>query len=116
MSGQRALREGEGNGFIWRLFSITRFEEREGGVYLELEAMALSRYIPVSLRGIVDPIVRRIVRRISISSLATSLRETERAVRSGMAVASGGTTGRLCPRPAVSMSGARTSGVVGSLR
>jgi hypothetical protein len=112
VSGQRALREGEGNGFIWRLFSITRFEEREGGVYLELEAMALSRYIPVSLRGIVDPIVRR----ISISSLATSLRETERAVRSGMAVASGGTTGRLCPRPAVSMSGARTSGVVGSLR
>jgi hypothetical protein len=34
---QRALPEDEGTGFIWRFFSITRFEERDGGVYIELE-------------------------------------------------------------------------------
>jgi hypothetical protein len=39
-TGQHALAEGEGEGFIWRLFSITRFEERDGGVYIELEAIA----------------------------------------------------------------------------
>lgn len=82
VSGQRALREGEGNGFLWRLFSITRLEERDGGVYIELEAIALSRDIPTSLRWIVEPIVRRISR----NSLTTSLKQTESAVRSGAAV------------------------------
>jgi hypothetical protein len=76
---QNTLPEGKGDGFIWRLFSITRFEERDGGVYIELEAIALSRDIPISLRWIVEPIVRRISR----NSLETSLRQTERAVHSG---------------------------------
>ena len=74
--GQRALPEDEGSGLIWRLLSITRFEERDGGVYVELEAFALSRDIPISLRWIVEPIVRRVSR----SSLEISLRQTETAV------------------------------------
>lgn len=80
--GQHALREDEGNGLIWRLMSITRFEERDGGVYIELEAIALSRDIPVSLRWIVEPIVRRISR----NSLETSLRQTKNAVNSSAAL------------------------------
>lgn len=32
-----------GRGLIWRLYSISRFEQRDGGVYVELEAVALSR-------------------------------------------------------------------------
>jgi hypothetical protein len=90
--GQVALREDEGNGFIWRLLSITRFEERDGGVYIELEAIALSRDIPVSFRWIVEPIVRRISR----SSLTTSLRQTEGAVRSGVTLAACNTPNKLC--------------------
>ena len=74
--GQHELAENEGTGLIWRLSSITRFEERDGGVYIELEAMALSRDIPVSLRWLVDPIVRRVSR----ESLTTSLRQTGNAV------------------------------------
>jgi hypothetical protein len=84
-ASQRALREGEGSGFIWRLFSITRIEERDGGVYIELEAIALSRDIPSSLRWIIEPIVSRISR----NSLTTSLRQTEAAVRSGAVIAEG---------------------------
>ena len=30
-----------GGGYIWQLFSMTKFEERDGGVYVELEALAL---------------------------------------------------------------------------
>lgn len=82
VSGQRALREGEGNGFVWRLFAITRLEERDSGVCIELEVLALSRDIPSSLRWIVEPIVRRISR----NSLTTSLRQTESALRSGAAL------------------------------
>ncbi len=66
----------EGSGYIWRLYSITRFEERDGGVYVEIEAIALSRDIPGSVRWLVDPIVRR----VSKNSLVTSLRQTQDAV------------------------------------
>jgi ABC-type transporter Mla MlaB component len=76
---QRTLPEDQGTGLIWRLYSIARFEEREGGVYVEMEALALSRDIPSGLRWLVEPIVRRISR----SSLATSLQQTEDAVLSG---------------------------------
>jgi hypothetical protein len=73
---QRTLREGAGSGVIWKLFSMTRYSERDGGVYLELEAIVLSRDIPASLRWIIEPIVRRISR----ASLSTSLRQTANAV------------------------------------
>ncbi len=77
--GQRTLVRTEASGFIWQLAEITRYEERDDGVYIELEAMALSRDIPVSLRWIVEPIVRRVSR----SSLTTSLRRTQDALCSG---------------------------------
>jgi len=74
---QHVLPEGEGTGLVWRLFSITRYVERDDGVYLEREAIGLSRDIPASLRWLVQPIVRRISR----GTLATSLRQTETAVK-----------------------------------
>ena len=74
---EHMLPENHGTGLIWRLHSVTRLEERDGGVYIQLEAVALSRDIPAGLRWIIDPIVRRVSR----SSMATSLRQTESAVR-----------------------------------
>jgi hypothetical protein len=72
------LAPGTGNGFLWRLFSMSRFEERDGGVYIELEAMALSRTVPGYLTWIVNPLVSR----LSQTSLITSLTQTREAVRS----------------------------------
>jgi len=69
--------EGHGIGVIWRLYSMARYEERDGGVYIELEAMALSRDIPSALRWMVEPMVRKVSR----SSLVTSLEQTAAAVR-----------------------------------
>jgi hypothetical protein len=77
-SGERLLPPDTGNGFMWRIHSIARYEEQEGGVYLELEAIALTRDIPASLRWMVNPVVNR----LSINSLATTLRQTRDAVRS----------------------------------
>jgi hypothetical protein len=94
---QRMLREDEGSGLIWRLFSVTRFEERDGGVYVEIEAMALSRDIPASLRWMVEPIVRRVSR----SSLITSLQQTENAVHATAIARWGGRPVRAgAPAPA----------------
>jgi hypothetical protein len=74
---QHTLPEGEGTGLIWRLLSVSRFEEREDGLYIETEAMALSRDIPSALRLVVEPIVRRVSR----EALETALRQTANAAR-----------------------------------
>lgn len=75
---QHVLQEGQGTGFIWGLFSIARFLQRDGGVYIELEAIGLSRGIPTSLRWFVEPIVGRIAR----ASLVTALQQTGKAASS----------------------------------
>ena len=75
---QRILPENQGTGLIWRLLSTTRYEERDGGVYIQVEAIALSRDIPVSLRWIATPLVRR----VSKHSLVTCLQQTSGAVYS----------------------------------
>lgn len=74
--GEHMIEEGKGGGYIWKLHSISRMEQRDGGVYIELEAVALSRDIPVALRMLAEPIVRKVSR----SSLMTSLEQTEKAV------------------------------------
>ena len=77
-SSELKLPPGTGSGFIWRLFSISRFEERDGGVYVELEAIALSRGVPPGLGWLVNPVVSR----LSQSSLVTFFSQTREAVRS----------------------------------
>jgi hypothetical protein len=68
----------EGSGFVWRLQSITRYEETDDGVYVEIEAIALSRDIPAAVSWLVNPIVRR----VSKGAMTTSLRQTLGAVTS----------------------------------
>lgn len=82
---QRMLAESEGSGVIWRLFGIARYLERDGGVYLELEVIALSRDVPLSIRWLVTPLIRRISR----ASLSVTLRQTQDAVRSRTKMAKG---------------------------
>lgn len=74
--GEHLLPPDTGCGFLWRVHSISRYEERDGGVYLEIEAIALSRDIPASLRWLVNPVVNR----LSENSLTTTLRQTREAV------------------------------------
>ena len=78
---EQVLPPDQGSGYIWRLYSTARFEEKDGGVYVELEAIALSRDIPDALRWVVNPIVRH----ISKNSMVTSLQQMEKAVRSTQA-------------------------------
>lgn len=73
---EHVIPEGEGLGYIWKLVSIARMEQRDGGVYLELEGIALSREIPLAARFLADPIVRRVSR----NSMLVSLRETREAL------------------------------------
>lgn len=79
---ERSIPEGQGGGYIWRLFGIARFQQRDGGVYVEFEAIALSRDIPAAAHLFVDPLVRRVSR----NSLLTSLQQTGQALRGSPAL------------------------------
>ena len=73
---ERRLPPDGGSAYIWRLHSIARYQERDGGVYIELEAIALSRSVPSSFQWLLTPVIKRLSR----NSLATSLRQTRDAV------------------------------------
>jgi hypothetical protein len=73
---ERELPPDQGSGYIWRLYSIERFEERDGGVYAELEAIALSRNIPFEIQWLVKPILQHLPR----NSMVATLQKTREAV------------------------------------
>ena len=75
-SNQDKLPAGEGTGYIWGFSNMSRFEERDGGVYFEMEAIALSRDVPRTLHVMVYPIIKKVSR----SALVTSLDQTRNAV------------------------------------
>jgi hypothetical protein len=75
-ASERFLPPDTGDGFIWRIQSITRFEQRDGGVYFEIEAMSLTRDIPASLQWLVAPAIKR----LSVNSLMTTVEKTRKAV------------------------------------
>ena len=55
---ERELAVGEGSGFLWAMNSYWRMEERAGGVYVECEAITLSRDVPFGLGALVDPMLQ----------------------------------------------------------
>ncbi len=71
-SDEHKLDVGQGTGYIWRVYTITKFEERDGGVYVEIEAICLSRDVPITLRWLIDPMIRR----LSKSSLTSYMAST----------------------------------------
>ena len=73
---ERELPVGHDHGFLWRLYSYWRFEERDGGVYVECEAVSLTRDVPAGLGWLILPIVRDLPK----ESLEQTLRNTRAAV------------------------------------
>jgi hypothetical protein len=76
---ERELPAGNDHGFLWRLYSYWRFEERDGGVYIECEAISLTRDVPTGLGWLIEPIVRQ----LPAESLVNTLRSTRNAMQSG---------------------------------
>ena len=74
--GERELPPGRDHGFLWRLNSYWRFQERDGGVFIECEAISLSRDIPFAVSWLVKPIVHELPR----ESLENTLRLTREAL------------------------------------
>jgi len=66
---EKVLPPDTGYGFLWRLYSYWRFQERDGGVYVECRAISLTRDIPVGLGWIIEPIIRKLPRESLINTL-----------------------------------------------
>jgi hypothetical protein len=75
---ERRLPSGTGNGYLWRANALSKYLERDGGVYMELDTIGLSRDFPPLLGWIIEPIARRLGR----DSAADSLNQLRRALRS----------------------------------
>lgn len=58
-----------GPGYVWRTFTVTRLEQRDGGVYAEIEMIALSRNIPWAFRWVIQPLAERLPRNIIVATL-----------------------------------------------
>jgi hypothetical protein len=73
---ERRSPAGDDRGFLWRLYSYWRYLERDGGVYMECEAVSLTRDIPTGLAWLIGPIIRDLPR----ESLVSALRRTREAL------------------------------------
>jgi len=67
-----------GYGFLWRLYSYWRFEERDTGTFVECRAISLTRDVPKALAWVIEPIIDKLPR----ESLKATLEATRRALAS----------------------------------
>jgi hypothetical protein len=67
---------GNDSGFLWRLNSYWRFWEYDGGVYIQLEAISLTRDIPDGLGWLIRPFITSIPK----ESLEFTLNRTRNAL------------------------------------
>jgi len=74
---ERALTSREEHGFLWRLNTYWSYEERDGGLYMQIESVSLTRSIPTGLGWAIGPFVQSVPR----ESLEFTLRATCNALR-----------------------------------
>ena len=66
---ERVLPEGTGPGFVEKSFTLMRYQAAPDGVYVEVEALTLSRDIPACMRWMVQPVVARFSRQLMTATL-----------------------------------------------
>ena len=69
--GELRLRPGSGSGYLWRADALSKYLERDGGVYVELDTIGLSRGYPPFLGWVIEPVARTMGRESAGSSLDT---------------------------------------------
>jgi hypothetical protein len=67
--GERIMPPDFGHGFLWRLYSYWRFEERKAGVVIECRAISLTRDVPFGLGWAIEPIIQKLPKESLITTL-----------------------------------------------
>ena len=95
-TSEHAFAEDRRPGFVWRAQIVERLEERDGGVYVELETISLSRGIPVEVRWLIKPLTDDLPRKM----MNDILDETRTAARQDVELSRGANAGPTRdPRP-----------------
>ena len=79
-SDEHEKQPGDDGGYLWRMETWWRMEERDGGVYVQSEAASLTRDIPTGLGWLVGPFVTSIPK----ETLVFTLEATRKAVLGGV--------------------------------
>jgi hypothetical protein len=87
---ERELPVGNDHGYLWRLDNYWRIEEKDGGTYVQVESVGLSRTIPPIFAWLINPLVKKIPR----STLSRLLTATREAVADRKHVPAGGPLGQ----------------------
>jgi hypothetical protein len=60
--GERPLDPSQEHGFLWRLNTYWSYEQRDGGLYMQIESISLTRSIPTGLAWAIRPFVESVPR------------------------------------------------------
>jgi hypothetical protein len=74
---ERTLSGAEAHGYLWRLNNYWSYEERDGGLYIQVESVSLSRSAPKGLGWMIGPFIESVPR----ESLEFTLRATRDALK-----------------------------------
>jgi len=74
---ERALTPAEDHGYLWQLDTYWSYEERDGGLYMQIESVSLTRSIPTGLGWAIGSFVSSVPR----ESMEFTLRSTCNALR-----------------------------------
>jgi hypothetical protein len=66
---EHILQPDTGYGFLWRLYSYWRFEQRDAGVVVECRAISLTRDVPFGLGWAIEPIIQKLPKESLIHTL-----------------------------------------------
>jgi hypothetical protein len=58
-----------GHGFLWRLYTYWRFEERDRDVFIECRAISLTRDVPYGMGWMIEPIIQKLPKESLIKTL-----------------------------------------------
>lgn len=81
---ERSLTPAEDHGYLWRQNTYWSWEERDGGLYLQLESVSLTRSIPYGLAWAIGPYIASVPRdslEFTLHSAAAALRNTQKGTR-----------------------------------
>lgn len=76
--GERPLTPAQQHGFLWRLNTYWSCEERDGGLYMQIESISLTRAIPAGLGWAIGPFVESVPREsleFTLQSVLNALRK-----------------------------------------
>jgi len=76
-ASERVLSSSQEHGFLWRLNTYWSYQQQDGGLYMQIESVSLTRSIPTGLGWLIGPFVESVPR----ESLEFTLRATCNALR-----------------------------------